>query len=201
MIAEQYRLAWNFMKRRVEKPFFICIAAFVLLTLIVAAAVRTMTADTLVAFYVTGNLGGLLGDEVNTWYGFFFHNGGADLAGIVLGLVPFLPVTAAIMALNAAMWGLMAGFGAVLAKTSLLRVILLCMLPHCIFEVPANCISDAMGILLFIAVTKKVRKKACEPLLPLLADCLRVFLLFVLPLLLAAGITEAYLTPMLSGMI
>lgn len=202
MIREQYKLAWKFLRERVGKLWLILLGIFCVIFLVAGLISSSLEGDTLLTMgkmLVDDN--GVVGEDITTWYGYFFHNGEANLISIVMGNIPFVPVSLFIMLGNAIMWGGAAGITAQFAGCSLLKTIIFAMLPHCIFEVPANSLSEAMGLLIFLAVTKKILKKTAEPLKPLLLDCLRAYILFVLPLLLIAGIVEAEITPLLVGLL
>lgn len=200
MIAKQYKLAGQFIRERVGKIWLLLILVFLAVFLTAGVIIGHRDAET-IQNMISG-FGLMEGDGFHaTWYNYLWHNGQSNLLSALLGLIPFIPVTIAIMLYNALTWGAMAGVGAALMGKSVLRCIAFSMLPHCIFELPANCLSEALGLLIFITVTGKIRKKTKEPLKPLLINCLRVYVLIVLPLLLVAGIVEAEITPLISAMI
>lgn len=202
MIRKQYKLAWEFLRERVGKLWLILLGTFCVIFLVAALIFASLGEEALLTMgKMLVDEDSMYGEEVTTWYGYFLHNGEANLVSTVVGIVPFVPVPFFIMLINAIMWGGAAGVGAQFAGCSLLKTIVFAMLPHCIFEVPANSLSEAMGILIFLTVTRKIRKKSEEPLKPVLLGCLRVYILFVLPLLLIAGIVEAELTPILVGLL
>lgn len=107
------------------------------------------------------------------------------LAGIFLGIFP---------ALNAAMNGYVLGF--VMNKTSEAAgsSILLRLLPHGIFEIPALIISLGLGIRLGMFLFAKNRGKDLKYNLE---NSLRVFLFVVIPLLIIAGFIEVGLIVLL----
>lgn len=202
MIGKQYKLAWGFLRERVGKLWLILLGTFCAVFLVSGLIFASIGEDSLLAMgkmLVDDN--SVFGEEITTWYDYFLHNGESNLISVVVGIVPFVPVPLFILLGNAVMWGSAAGVTAQFAGCSLLKTIAFAMLPHCVLEVPANSLSEAMGILLFLTVTKKILKKSGEPLKPLLLNCLRVYILFVLPLLLLAGIVEAEITPILVGML
>ena len=101
------------------------------------------------------------------------------IAGILLGIFPVL-----IASLN----GYVLGF--VMNKTASAggEVVLLRLLPHGVFEIPALVLSLGLGIRLGMFIFAKKKK---QDLVYALENCLRVFLFVVLPLLLIAAIIEA----------
>lgn len=205
MLARQYRLALDFIRERVGKCWLVMtvvfLAVFVITTGITAVFVSGLDMEGLRRLVEnSGNIlvttDGPLGPEVSTWYGYLVHNGGAAFWSLVLGLVPFVPLPVLPMVLNGVLWGLVLGFAGGL-EGSVLQTFVWSMLPHCVFEIPANTLCDALGFVIWLTVTRKMLRRSHEPLLPFVGSCLRVYVLIVLPLLLAAGIVEAGVTPLL----
>lgn len=206
MIVNQYRLAWQFMKERVNKKWILFIVGYMLIFFIISLIVTNFSLESLLKFddFLNGNeVDASVQDQAGkvTWYGLFLHNTQSDFVGILLGMVPFVPLIFVDIAINVVSWGILNGAVALMAHTSVLISFVYGMLPHCIFEVPANCLCDAMSFVLFMAMTKRVLKKSDEKLAPLFTNIIRVFILFVIPLLLIGGIVEAEVTPVTSAML
>lgn len=130
----------------------------------------------------------------------FFNNITASLLSMLYGLIPFLPLSALALGTNALMLGafaalyLMQGYG--------LGVYLVGILPHGVFELTALILACTLGLLICRTGTDRLRrKKEAVPLWPRLQDCLRVFLFGVVPLLAAAALIEAYITPVLLALV
>ena len=130
----------------------------------------------------------------------FFNNVIASLLSMLYGLIPFLPLSALALGTNALMLG---AFAAIYQQQGIgLGVYVLGVLPHGIFELSALILSCALGLLICRTGTDRLRrKKEAVPLWPRLQDCLRVFLFGVVPLLAAAALIEAYITPVLLALV
>ena len=130
----------------------------------------------------------------------FFNNITASLLSMLYGLIPFLPLSALALGTNALMLG---AFAAIYQQQGIgLGVYVLGVLPHGIFELSALILSCALGLLICRTGTDRLRRtKEAVPLWPRLQDCLRVFLFGVVPLLAAAALIEAYITPVLLALV
>ena len=74
-------------------------------------------------------------------------------------------------------------------------------LPHGIFELPALLISAACGVCLCRNMSRLVTSSPKRvPMVELLSDLLRVMLLIVLPMTVAAAFIEAYVTPLVMSL-
>ena len=69
--------------------------------------------------------------------------------------------------------------------------------PHGIFELPALILALSSGIYLCRKVTDYVRHNEKGVMGPLMKDLLRLFVMHIIPLLMAAAVIEAYVTPQL----
>ena len=69
--------------------------------------------------------------------------------------------------------------------------------PHGIFELPALILALSSGIYLCRKVTDYVRHNEKGVMGPLMKDLLRLFVMHIIPLLVAAAMMEAYVTPQL----
>lgn len=101
------------------------------------------------------------------------------------------------MVYNGTLLGLITAFGAMITSHSLFQSFLFGVAPHGILEYAVNCLAFAMGIYLWKTVTNRIRKKDSDNLKTAILNYLRVFVLFVLPGLLIAGIIEANITPLI----
>ena len=123
----------------------------------------------------------------------FLHNARTVVSAALAGLVPFVFLPAAILLLNGGLVGVVLS----LYGKSAWKVLLLGILPHGIFEIPAIVLGCAMGLLLCRSVMDSLRKKPdAQPLEKLFPALLRVFLCYCVPLLLAAAAMESWVTPL-----
>lgn len=123
------------------------------------------------------------------------NNVQAMLLAMGYGFLPFVYFPALSLGINALLLG---GFAAYYGANGIpLWYYAAGTLPHGIFELPALMLSLAGGLLLCRRVTDTLRGRAQGVVWPLVKDLLRLLVLHVMPLLLAAAVVEAYLTPAL----
>ena len=128
----------------------------------------------------------------------FTNNVQACCIMMFYGLIPFLKFTAFPLGVNAMLLGVMLGH--YMANGMSLPLYLASLLPHAIFELPALVLALAMGLFVCGQLTRRCRHD--ETALPVW-DCLVNMsrtLLLVTPLLIAAAVTEAHITPMIASL-
>ena len=131
-----------------------------------------------------------------TMIALFVNNTRVTLLAFLLGMIPlFIPYM--FVVINAAVIGLVAmlvGF----AGESVIRVIVLGILPHGITEISAILLGAAMGLSLNRYIWKKLRgKKTDVTFKALFVAGVKTFLVIAVPLLAISAIIEAYVTPLL----
>ncbi|WP_214756418.1 MULTISPECIES: stage II sporulation protein M [unclassified Exiguobacterium] len=131
-----------------------------------------------------------------TMIALFVNNTRVTLFAFLFGLIPlFIPYV--FVVINAAVIGLVAmlvGF----AGESVIRVIVLGILPHGITEISAILLGAAMGLSLNRHVWKKLRGKETDVTFKaLFLAGVKTFVLIAVPLLAISAVIEAYVTPLL----
>ena len=126
----------------------------------------------------------------------FVNNTRVTLFAFLLGMIPlFIPYVFVVV--NAAVIGLVAmivGF----AGESVVRVIVLGILPHGITEISAILLGAAMGLSLNRYIWKKLRGKETDVTFKaLFVAGVKMFLFIAVPLLAISAVIEAYVTPLL----
>lgn len=121
----------------------------------------------------------------------------ASMISIITGVVPFLFVPVFSLVVNSIMIGATLGFTTIASSTPVFKILLLGIMPHGIFELPALFISMSMGIYLCNKITRKILRKEKESLIDVIKNIVKTFIFIVIPLLIVAGIVEAYITPIL----
>lgn len=125
--------------------------------------------------------------------GLFSNNFRAMLLGAMYGFIPFVYFPAFSLGVNGVLLGML---GAYYTHHNIsLLVYLAGILPHGIFELPALVVSLACGLYLCKSVTQYVRKNEKGIMRPLITNMAWLFLLVLVPLLAAAAVVEAYITP------
>ncbi|MGE9213036.1 stage II sporulation protein M [Exiguobacterium aurantiacum] len=131
-----------------------------------------------------------------TMIALFVNNTRVTLLAFLLGMIPlFIPYM--FVVINAAVIGLVAMLVGV-AGESVIRVIVLGILPHGITEISAILLGAAMGLSLNRYIWKKLRgKKTDVTFKALFVAGVKTFLVIAVPLLAISAIIEAYVTPLL----
>ena len=142
-----------------------------------------------------------LADEAGniSFVGMLMNNWFAMVFTILYGFVPFLFLPVFSLLVNGALLGVMASYYMTHGMSMLL--FLAGILPHGVLELPALVLSIACGAYLCrnmcrLAVSSPQR----IPMVELLGDLLRVLVLLVAPMVVAAAFIECYITPVIMGL-
>lgn len=128
----------------------------------------------------------------------FFNNVQATAFIMLYGLLPFIQLPALALGVNAMMLGVMASWYAAEGISPL--AYLAALLPHGILELPALFLSFGTGLYVCGQLTRRCRKDAsARSLWACLTLSSRMLLSILVPLLLAAALVEAYVTPVISA--
>lgn len=131
------------------------------------------------------------------WFPIFMHNVQATLRGFVLGLVPFLYLPFFALVLNGLILGVFPAYMSRMGMSAW-KMYVFGILPHGIFEIPALVIGFTFGMIVCRKINLSIRKKAGKG--EFTDTALSAFLSFffiVVPLLLAAGLIEGLVTPLI----
>jgi len=131
--------------------------------------------------------------QVNT-AGIFIRNVRTLLISPILGIVSFGTGAVILMMVP---FGILGFLGAELANTGTNPLIFIAafILPHGIFEIPAATIATALALRIGASIISGGRRGERSGFTTALADWVKVFVFFVLPLLLIAAFVEANITP------
>lgn len=193
----------DFWRTRLHKVFWVF-----LLVLVVSAAVGFVTCranpditNLVIDYFMAAMEDAGLFDETGaiSVFSLLLNNWIAMLFCILYGFIPFLFLPILILFSNSYLIGVMGAYYAIngLPATAFLAGIL----PHGIFELPALVLSASMGFTLCLTLVKKIlHSPNTPPMAELLSDILRTLLLVILPMLVAAAIIEAYVTPLVMSL-
>lgn len=177
-------------------------AAFLTLTVLsfglcmALPAVREQLAAHVVS--MLGNLPVTDGNGSLSPVGLFLNNLRACLFTMFYGCLPFLYLPALALGINSIMIGGLAAW--YLCQGHSLLGYLAAILPHGIFELPALVLAMAMGLLVCGQISRRCRLDASAlPLWSCLVLIARMLFLVLTPLLAAAALTEAYITPIFAA--
>lgn len=144
-------------------------------------------------------IGAVKEDGTLSALGIFLNNLRACAFTMVYGLIPFLQLPALALGVNALLLGVLAAW--YVSEGLSLLAYLAALLPHGILELPALLLAFAMGLYVCGHLTRRCRKD--ESALHVW-DCLvlisRMLLLVLIPLLAAAALVEAYITPAVASL-
>ena len=126
------------------------------------------------------------------------NNATATLFTVCYGFIPYIFLPALSLGINSILLGAFAAY--YVHEGYSLVLYLSGILPHGIFELPAIVLAVAMGIYLCKKINEFIRQNTKGVMAPLLKDMVCVFILRLLPLLIAASLVEAYITPLVMGL-
>lgn len=131
-------------------------------------------------------------------FALLMNNWRAMLISAAYGFIPFLFLPLISLVINGGMLGMLAAVFQ--AEGGSLAAYFAGILPHGIFELPALIFSIACGVALCGNMCRLVTSSPRRiPMAELLEDLLRVIVLVVAPLTVAAAFIECYVTPVVMG--
>lgn len=200
-LKEQLALLGHF--RRVELPKFLRFSwLFFFLSMVLGfglwVAMPETAGNILSAFYTSAVESGAVDQTTGdiALFGLLSSNWTAMLCTMVMGFIPFLLLPALTLLSNGVLMGVLAGVYCTTEGLGL-AMFLAGVLPHGIFEFPALLLSGACGLALCRTSSRSFLGRPDRPLVPLIEDLLRVLLLMVAPLTVAAALVECYVTPLI----
>lgn len=117
---------------------------------------------------------------------------------MLYGLIPFLRFSALAIGMNAMMLGVLGAYYA--ANGISMLAYLAALLPHGVFELPALILAFGMGLYVCGQLTRRCRgDQESMGVLDCLLQISRLLLLVLIPLLLAAALMEAFVSPYLAS--
>jgi len=203
-VKKQAALAWKFYREQLLKLHVGCMLAFLAVSALSAVVLRLFAeqAQAIVeGFMAEVQQSGLVDESGSiSLMALFGNNLQATLTATVMGLMPFVYLPVFSLAVNGAV------IGAVLALSEMMgmelwQMILLGLLPHGIFEIPAIMLGVAMGLYLCRQMNGTLRKRPGTPKIEaVLPHLCRVALFGVVPMLAVAALIETLVTPLLLGL-
>lgn len=144
-------------------------------------------------------IGAVKEDGTLSALGIFSNNLRACAFTMIYGLLPFIQLPALALGINAMLLGVLAAW--YVSEGLSLLAYFAALLPHGILELPALILAFAMGLYVCGHLTRRCRRD--ENALHIW-DCLvlisRLLLLVLIPLLAAAALVEAYVTPAVASL-
>ena len=195
-LKQHHRALWRFYREELGEALLITAAAFVIIALLsFALGIFNRNIPEFVVNYFQQLLesNDIVTEDGIDLLALFGNNLRACGVSILYGFIPFLYLTALALGTNALILGVFAAY--FLNNGASLAVYFAGILPHGVFELSALLLAFAAGFLLCRRTTQYVRKNTKGMMKPLLLNLLRMFLMHILPLLVAAAVVEVYVTP------
>lgn len=202
-LKSQYKKCFVFFNENLRRLVLYTTLLFVIVTIVSAIYLQShpdIIQQLVTEFMKTASASGAITatGELSS-VGLITNNIKACFMSVTLGIVPFLFLPLIVLISNAALIGAM--FGMYQLSGLSMSLLIMGILPHGIFELPALMIGMALGIYLCKEITLKIIGKRKGVLMgDIFVKVFRCFLCIDVPLLLIAGIVEAYITPLFMGM-
>ncbi|MEG0330379.1 MAG: stage II sporulation protein M [Longicatena sp.] len=192
--------AYIFYKEKIRSIFFVTSLLFVLALLIVELVLSTnpgLATRLLIELRNVFNAKQIVNVYGNiSAFSLIGNNLVATFSSLVLGIIPFVFIPAFTAILNGGVIGVL--FGSISITTTSIPFLLAGLLPHGIFEIPAMILSVSLGIYICKETTLFILGKQKHFKLKSLAfNILRIYGFIIVPLLIIAGLIEAYITPVI----
>lgn len=202
-LREQSSLLKQFLTGRFRRTLGFCALGMLLAALLgagIGLLVPEQAVKTLNGFMEQIEQSGVVTDEGElSVFALLMNNWRAMLFSAAYGFVPFLFLPVISLASNGVLLGMLAALFT--AQGTSLLVYLAGILPHGIFELPALVFSVACGVHLCRAMCALVTSRPDRTPLPaVLEELLRVLVMVVAPLTMAAAFVECYVTPFIMGL-
>ena len=197
-LKENLVLVRRFLRTGFRTSVLLCAAGF-LAAGIAGYFIGTLspeTVESVIAFFMeTIEQSGVIEDDgtIST-FALLANNWSAILISVVYGLLPFVFLPLSSLLTNGFILGISGAMYQLYGQS--LSLWLAALIPHGIFELPALVLSVAGGVYLCFHVSRFVlRYPNRAPMPDVFCNVLRVMLLVVAPLTIAAAFVEAYVTP------
>ena len=198
-IVRQYQETGRFFRKKLLKLFLIlciCFAGLCVLSGIWLASEEALLNEFVQQIAAGFEEKGLFDEGGISFFTLLLNNLYAAGISILIGCIPFFFLTILPLFSNAVVLGAMGA----LYQTTGIGAFLIGILPHGIWELPALLVSFALGLYLCWTLSYKICLQRERSFRLALKEVGRAYLLIVVPLLLAAAVTETYVTPVLMGL-
>ena len=199
-VIAQWNSAGNYFSKNLKQTFFICLGIFVVTVIINAIIFQTnpqiaeMYYKELVAVFEDKSMSHYTG--LSLWLWIFMNNLLAGGLTVLSGFIPFFFLPLLSLVSNAMIIGLL---GAVYQINNVGWLPLLAgILPHGMIEIPALVLAATLGIHICSVIIKTIAKKNLKgEMKQAVLACLRIFMLWIIPLFFIAAFIETFMTPII----
>lgn len=211
MIREQYGQAISFLRSRIRGSYWRCVIGFVVLMSALIAAMTLIDIDTLARVYgdyISAGASIVYGasdatdaeieaaEAARTWGYYVRVNGKTSLVQLVCSLIPFVPVGAISLVVNALVLGFTTALTAIGYNANPVIIWLVYVAPHGIAEYSNGALEAALAIYMSRTVTCAILHKEHDDVKEAFLNILRVWILIVIPVIIICGFVEANITPL-----
>ena len=205
-IRNQYKQSFLYFSANVKRPFILCLTGFIFLSIIMHFVFINMPEATTSLFKKISNLINDLDIPQGGWgcfWSIFSNNIRAMMYSIIYGFIPFLFIPVIILCSNIMFLSVVSAYSYISGYSGLYVLIymILGIVPHGIFEIPAICLSVALGINLCAKLNKKIIGNEDIIFRGVIKNTLRIFVTIVLPLTVIAALVETFITPLIMALI
>lgn len=199
-LREQYSLLGKFLRSGFGKTVSLCakgMLAAVVFGVFAAFFYPGVIETALDSFAAMVEDAGIMNEDGSiSVFALLFNNWWAMLISAAYGFIPFIFLPILSLISNGLILGV---FGAFYVQNDLgILAYLAGILPHGIFELPALVLSIACGVALCSNMNRMITGNPNRvPMVELLSDLLRVILLLVAPMVVAAAFIECFITPLI----
>ncbi len=200
ILKEQLLLVRSFLRTGFRNCILLCAAGFLAAGAagyFIGILSPEMVESVVTSFIESAEQSGVIEDNGTiSIFALLANNWTAMLISAVCGLFPFVFLPASSLILNGFILGITGALYQLYDQT--LALWLAALLPHGIFELPALILSIACGVYVCFHMSRLVIESRNRiPMMEVFCDVLRVMLLLVAPLTIAAAFIEAYVTPVI----
>lgn len=196
----QWKGAETYFEKNLKSTFYFCLAFFSIM--IVLNTLLFLSDPNLSQSYFNeiqalfNQKEFLDGTGLELWFGIFLNNIIASGISSILGAIPFLFLPMFSLASNAIIIGLI---GAVYQINGIgWFAFLVGVLPHGVIEIPALILGASLGVHFCLKLSKTILRRSFKGELKQAAiGCLRIYLLWLIPLFFIASFIETFMTPIL----
>ena len=202
-LKEQISLLRNFLRSGFRRSVLLCAAGF-LVAGIVGYIIGTNSPETIESvigyFMAVVEQSGVIEDDGSiSVFALLANNWSAMMISALYGLIPFAFLPVSSLLTNGFILGITGAMYQMYDQP--LSLWLSALLPHGIFELPALVLSIACGVYLCFHICRLIlRYPNRAPMVDVFCNVLRVMLLLVAPLTIAAAFVEAYITPVVMAL-
>lgn len=199
-LMRQWKGAETYFEKNLKPTFYFCLAFFVIM---IVLNTMVFLSDPQMSQTYFSELQSLFnqkqfldGSGVELWFGIFFNNLLASAISILIGVIPFLFLPMFSLASNAIIIGLM---GAVYQINGVGWIpFLVGILPHGVIEIPALILGITLGVHICLKLVKTILRKSFKgELKQAVIGCVRIYVLWMIPLFFIAAFIETFMTPIL----